>query len=65
MYLLAEKHEKDEKVLEAINGGADDTVTIAGATAAGSEVRDGQTYNIYTLGDEGRLVIDDDVTVVI
>ena len=48
-----------------INGGADDTVTITGATAAGSEVRDGQTYNIYTLGDEGTLVIDDDVTVVL
>ena len=48
-----------------INGGADDTVTIAGATAAGSEVRGDQTYTIYTLGDEGRLVIDDDVTVVI
>ena len=48
-----------------INGGADDTVTIAGATAAGSEVRGDQTFNIYTLGDEGRLVIDDDVTVVI
>ena len=48
-----------------INGGADDTVTIAGATAAGSETRDGTTYNIYTLGAEGRVVIDDDVTVVI
>lgn len=48
-----------------INGGADDTVTIVGASAAGTEVRGDQTYNIYTLGDEGRLVIDDDVTVVI
>ena len=48
-----------------INGGADDTVTLAGATSAGSEMRDGQTYNIYTLGEEGRVVIDDDVTVVI
>ena len=25
--------------------------------------RDGQTYNIYTLGDEGTLVIDDDINV--
>ncbi|MFC6584697.1 beta strand repeat-containing protein [Sulfitobacter aestuariivivens] len=48
-----------------INGGADDTVTISDAVAAGSEVRDGQTYTIYTLGDEGTLIIDDNVNVVI
>jgi hypothetical protein len=48
-----------------INGGADDTVTITGAVAAGTEVRDGQTYNIYTLGNEGTLFIDDNVNVVI
>ncbi len=48
-----------------INGGADDTVNIAGAVRQGSTSRDGQTYDIYTLGDEGTLFIDNDINVVI
>ena len=48
-----------------INGGADDTVNIAGAVRQGSTNRDGQTYDIYTLGDEGTLFIDNDINVVI
>ena len=46
-----------------INGGTDDSVTINGAEQTGSTVRDGQTYNIYTLGDEGTLYIDADIGV--
>ncbi|MGJ8625814.1 MAG: Ig-like domain-containing protein [Sulfitobacter sp.] len=46
-----------------INGGSDDNVTINGGQLAGSTVRDGQAYNIYTLGDEGTLYIDADVGV--
>lgn len=48
-----------------IDGGSDDTVTVTGAVRAGSTIRDGQAYDIYTLGEEGTLYIDDDVTVVI
>jgi hypothetical protein len=48
-----------------IDGGNDDTVTVTGAVRSGSTVRDGQSYDIYTLGEEGTLYIDDDVTVVI
>ena len=43
-----------------VNGHNDDTVTITGATRTGSEVKDGQTYDIYSLGTEGTLMIDDD-----
>jgi hypothetical protein len=48
-----------------VNGHNDDTVTITGATRTGSEVKDGQTYDIYSLGTEGTLMIDDDINVVI
>lgn len=50
-----------------IHGGADDQVTIAGATETG-ETRDidGETYDVYTIGDDGvTLVIDQDINVVI
>ncbi len=46
-------------------GGADDQVSIAGAQKTGSTVRDGERYDIYTLGQEGTVVIDDDINVVI
>jgi large repetitive protein len=48
-----------------VNGHTDDTVTITGATRTGTEARDGQTYDIYTLGTEGTLMIDDDINVVV
>jgi hypothetical protein len=48
-----------------VNGHNDDTVTITGATRNGSEIKDGQNYDIYSLGTEGTLLIDDDITVVI
>ncbi|MGH1444890.1 MAG: Ig-like domain-containing protein [Cognatishimia sp.] len=50
-----------------IHGGADDQVTIAGATNTG-ETReiDGDNYDVYTIGDDGvTLVIDQDINVVI
>ena len=50
-----------------IRGGSDDTVTIEGASGTGQTVDiAGETYDIYTLGDEGgTLYINEDVTVVI
>ncbi|WP_341234969.1 hypothetical protein [uncultured Sulfitobacter sp.] len=48
-----------------VNGHTDDTVTITGATRTGTEAKDSQTYDIYTLGTEGTLMIDDDINVVV
>ena len=44
-----------------IMGGADDSVTIAGATRAGT---DASGNAIYTLGSEGTIIIDDQVDVI-
>ena len=46
-----------------IHGGSDDTVTIAGATRTGSVNVDAQTYDVYALGLEGTVILDDDITV--
>lgn len=46
-----------------ISGGSDDSVSIIGARASGSTVRDGQIFDIYTLGSEGTIVVDDDINV--
>ncbi len=43
-----------------IKGGSDDGVTIAGATRQGS---DGMGNDIYTIGSEGTIIIDDDISV--
>jgi large repetitive protein len=50
-----------------ISGGADDTVTMTGAVDTGNNATvDGQTYSIYTLGNQGAtLLVDDDITKVI
>jgi len=40
-------------------------VTITGAVRDGVEVKNGQTYDIYTLGSEGTLMIDSDINVLI
>ncbi|MGR3510027.1 MAG: Ig-like domain-containing protein [Sulfitobacter sp.] len=48
-----------------VNGFSDDTVTITGAVRDGFEVKNGQTYDIYTLGSEGTLMIDSDINVLI
>lgn len=47
-----------------IRGGADDTITAIGAVSTGqTQTIDGQTFDVYTLGN-GTLVIDDDINVV-
>lgn len=49
-----------------IHGGSDDTVTIAGATASGTTNIGGNSYDIYSLGDDsGSLLIQEDITVII
>lgn len=49
-----------------IRGDSDDTVTVTGATADGTETVDGETFNVYTIGDDGTtLLVEDDVNVVI
>ncbi|MCV2893298.1 Ig-like domain-containing protein [Lentibacter sp. XHP0401] len=50
----------------AIDGGDDDTVTITGATkTTGTVTENGQTYDVYTIGEDATVLIDDDVNVVI
>jgi hypothetical protein len=46
-----------------IHGGNDDTVTITGAVRTGSTMVDGETYDIYSFGTEGVVVLDDDIVV--
>lgn len=47
-----------------VHGGADDTLTISGAVAGGSQTIDGETYDVYTLGDDGTTVlVDEDINV--
>lgn len=48
-----------------IKGGTDDQVSMSGAQPSGSTIRDGERYDIYTLGQEGSVVVDDDINVVI
>ncbi|QQA41862.1 Ig-like domain-containing protein [Pelagovum pacificum] len=49
-----------------IHGGADDTVTMTGAIATGeTRMIGGRSYDVYSLGDDGSVIIDDDVSVVI
>lgn len=45
-----------------IHGGADDRVTLDGATAAGKTTIGGQGYDLYTLG-EGTVIIDEDIQI--
>jgi hypothetical protein len=45
-----------------IQGGSDDTVNISGAVRTGQTQADGETYDVYSLG-EGTVLIDDDITV--
>lgn len=50
-----------------VQGGADDSVTVAGAVSTG-EVRqiNGQSFDVYTIGDDGTtLVIEQDIQVII
>ncbi|MEO1138255.1 MAG: Ig-like domain-containing protein [Pseudomonadota bacterium] len=47
-----------------VRGGADDNVTITGAQRTGSTVLDGEGYDIYTLGDDATVVVDEDINVI-
>ncbi|MGV6839765.1 MAG: Ig-like domain repeat protein [Planktomarina sp.] len=49
-----------------IRGGSDDTVTAIGAVQTNqTEVIDGQSYTIYTMGSNGAyMVVDDDITMI-
>ncbi len=50
-----------------IHGGNDDTVTVNGAVATGQTQQiDGQTYEVYTIGNDGAtLIVEQDVNVII
>jgi len=48
-----------------IHGSAEDEVTVVGGTAQGTEVVDGQTFNVYSVGDEGTLLVDQEIPVTI
>ncbi|WP_270729626.1 Ig-like domain-containing protein [Shimia sp. Alg240-R146] len=50
-----------------IHGGSDDQVTVAGAQNTGQTVDiEGETYDVYTVGDDGvTLVIDQDINVIV
>lgn len=45
-----------------VHGGADDTVTLTGATRSSSTEVDGQSYDVYTMG-AGTIIIDDDIQI--
>ena len=59
--LLALSDNTDTLVVE---GGADDTVTITGATKVDGGADEPAGYDIYTLGDDATLVVDDDIDIV-
>ncbi len=48
-----------------VRGGSDDTVTITGAASSGTTNIDGETFNVYTLGDGATVVVDDEINVVV
>jgi hypothetical protein len=48
-----------------VHGGADDTVTATGAMRTGEQMDiGGQSYSVWMLGDQGSLIIDDDIHVI-
>lgn len=48
-----------------IHGSAEDQVTIQGGVAQGTQDVDGQTYNVYAVGSEGTLLIEQEISVTI
>ncbi|WP_101068815.1 Ig-like domain-containing protein [Roseovarius salinarum] len=46
-----------------VHGGADDTVTLAGAQDTGDTQIDGDAYDIYSFGGDATVIVDEDVTV--
>ncbi|MEO0938013.1 MAG: Ig-like domain-containing protein [Pseudomonadota bacterium] len=55
----------DTSNMLTIHGGSDDTVTITGATRTGTQTAEGQTYDVYSVGNDGTLIIDEDINTVI
>ena len=47
-----------------VQGGADDQLTIIGAQAAGQTQIDGQTFDVYTLGNDATVVVDEDINTI-
>lgn len=48
-----------------IHGSAEDEVIIQDGRADGTETVDGQTFNVYLVGSEGTLLVDQDISVTI
>lgn len=48
-----------------IHGSAEDSVTIENGMAQGTQTVDGQTYNVFAVGSEGTLLIEQEVPVTI
>ncbi|AUQ51366.1 Bacterial Ig-like domain protein (group 3)/Putative flagellar system-associated repeat protein [Phaeobacter inhibens] len=49
-----------------IRGDNNDTITLAGGNAGGTRQIDGETFNVYTIGNDGTtLIVDQDVQVVL
>lgn len=48
-----------------IHGSAEDTVTIQGGVAQGTQDVDGQTFNVYAVGTEGTLLVEQEIPVTI
>ncbi|MEP2718430.1 Ig-like domain-containing protein, partial [Pseudophaeobacter sp.] len=56
----------DTLTIHSGNTPGDDSVTVTGATHTGTRSVGGESYNVYTVGNDGTtLVIDQDVTVII
>jgi len=49
-----------------IHGGSDDAVNLTGAANSGmSTTIDGRSYDIYTMGDDAQIFIEEDINVTI
>lgn len=48
-----------------IHGSAEDEVIIQGGVAQGTQTVDGETFNVYAVGAEGTLLVDQDIPVTI
>ncbi len=48
-----------------IHGSAEDQVTVTGGTLQGTQDVGGQSYNVYSVGSEGILLVDPDIPVTI
>ena len=48
-----------------IHGSGEDEVIIQGGMAQGTQNVDGQTFNVYSVGAEGTLLVDQEISVTI